>query len=260
MRSIIASAKITTFLLLCLTTIPLMALSTILFSRGLLFYVVPKFFYGAVCFIFGVKVRVTGTAETGQHTIFVGNHLSYIDIAAIGQTLPATFISKAEIANWPILGLLARIAKTIFIGRTRNAATKALTDIKRALDKGHSLIMFPEGTSTNGKNVLPFKSTIFELFLNDQLKDRLMVQPFTITLTHIDKQPAQTDDDYDLYAWYGDMEFTSHLWQFAKGKGAKITVKFHKALPAVNYTDRKEFALEAQKLVAQGLDFPAEAA
>ena len=253
MRLIIASIKLTAFLCACLITIPSQALSALLFKKGSATYKVQIFFYSAICFIFRIKINLSGTPETNKHVVYTGNHLSYIDIAAVGKTLPATFISKAEVANWPVLGLLARLANTIFVARTRDAAPKAIQDIQKSLTSGRSLILFPEGTSTKGLDVLPFKSTIFELFLSKELKDDLYVQPFTVTLTHVDGRPVQNEEDHDFYAWYGDMTLLPHLWQLGKIKGAEVLLSMHPLRPAAHYDNRKQFAADCHKDVSEGL-------
>lgn len=267
MRSFIAALKIFLFLISCLVTIPLQALGGLLLGNNKLFYIVPTLFYSSLCLIFRISIRLKGHPADG-HVVYVGNHLSYIDIAAIGAKLNATFISKEEVRSWPVLGILATLGKTVFIERTRNAATKCIADIKKTLSNGRNLILFPEGTSTNGMNVLPFKSTLFELFLNQELKDKLKIQPFTITLLKTNTHAITKESDYDLYAWYGDMKFFPHLWELAKSKGAEILITYHPARHAADYNDRKAFAHDCHKDTLEGLkntlpptlDFKAEAA
>lgn len=266
MRPLIASFKIFLFILLCFVTIPLQAINSLLLGKTHALYSIQTLFFSLLCLIFRVKVNLSGQKASG-HVVYVGNHLSYIDIVAVGAHLDATFISKADVKNWPVLGLLATLSRTVFIERSRNAATKCIADIKATLSNGRSLILFPEGTSTNGLDVLPFKSTIFELFLNQKIKSNLIVQPFTITLKKVNGQNITNPKDQDSYAWYGDMTLPPHLWSLAKSKGAKVLITFHPPRPATDFQDRKEFALACHQDVAQGLkntlpatlDFKAEA-
>ncbi len=253
MRTVIAFIKVTIFGLLCLVILPTQTLNLFLFGRTRFYFIVPTFFHNTTCFIFRIKTHVQGNIAHG-HVVYVGNHLSYIDIPFLGGILKAVFISKASVKTWPVFGWLASISKTIFIERSRSAATKAIADIKNSLTAGRSLILFPEGTSTNGTNVLPFKSSVFELFLNKELKNNLTVQPFTLSITGINAQtPPANVEAHDVYAWYGDMELPPHLWALAKLKGADILVTFHPPRPAANYEDRKAFANDCQKDVAVGL-------
>jgi len=252
MGHLTAGFKVFIFLILCLITIPLQAFGAFIFRNSSLFYIVPTFFYRSICLIFNIKVAVKGEQASG-HVIYVGNHLSYIDIAVIGANLKATFISKADVKNWPILGLLATLGKTVFIERSRNAAAKCIQDIKATMESGRNLVLFPEGTSTNGMDVLPFKSTIFDLFLDQELKEKLSVQPFTLTLQSINGHAALTAKDHDIYAWHGDMEFFPHLWQLAHSREAQILLTFHPPYTASNFNDRKEFARVCHEDVVNGL-------
>lgn len=252
MRTVIACFKLTLFLTLCLITIPLQALGLVLFGNHRLFYVIPHLYHNLSCAIFGIRIKIKGERVTKGHVIYVGNHLSYIDICSIGGNLPATFISKAEVKNWPIFGPLARLSKTVFIERRPDALPEAIKSIRKYLDKGRSLILFPEGTSTDGHSVLPFKSSLFEIFLHDDLKEDLTIQPFTVAI-----DPPQ---DHDIYAWYGDMEMPPHLWQLAKSRGVDLTLMFHPPRMAENYDNRKIFAKDCHEDVSKGLDFEAKAA
>lgn len=253
MRIIVASIKLFFFGVLCLFIIPTQTVWQLLFQKSDLYFVVPKIFNLLTLFIFRIKVSIIGESPKRQNVIFVGNHLSYIDIPVLGGHLLANFIAKADVRNWPIFGTLASISRTIYIERDRGAAMKCIDDIEKALDQERSLILFPEGTSTQGIEVLPFKSSIFELFLHEKLKEKLIIQPFTITIQKVDGHYILSANDNDLYAWHSDMTLPPHLWQLAKSKGAQIQVELHKPLYAKDYNDRKIFAQESHEIVDTGL-------
>lgn len=254
MRPVIAAIKILAFGLLSLPTIALQWLVLKLCPYNRFFYVIPMIFQKAACFIFRLNVRVVGTPLKSRRAVYVSNHLSYIDIPVIGSILSASFISKAEVRKWPIIGDLAYVGDTIFIKRTRSAAEQSLRDIKEALLKGRSLTLFPEGTSTSGQQVLPFKSTIFDLFLSDELKDKVTIQPFTVTLMKSNGKKPETIEDFDLYAWYGNMDFEPHFWKLAKSKGVDILLTFHDPVLARDYDDRKVFAKDCEQVIAKELE------
>lgn len=247
-RIVIACFKLFLLALAWIATYILQLVWLVLFSRTRFFYIPAIFFHSCVCLIFNIKVKVEGDIATG-HVIYAGNHVSYMDIPVLGSFLKATFISKAEVKSWPLFGWLATIAETIFIKRTRNAAQECIDEIGKMLDRNRSLILFPEGTSSNGKDILPFKSSLFELFLNDHLKNRLAIQPFTISITETNGKTPETQNDRDLYAWHGDMDFGPHMWKMALEKGVKVTVTFHAPLAASHYTNRKTFAKECEDSV-----------
>lgn len=253
MRAAISFIKLFCFLCLSIITIPIIGLNTIIFSKSQKFFIVPRLYYFLVCKIYGIKIEINGTPEKNNHVVFVSNHISYIDIPVVGSILPATFIAKSEVRTWPILGILASLAQTVFIKRTRDAATETIHDIQLALNKNRSLILFPEGTSAQGFNVLPFKSTIFNLFLHEDLKDKLLIQPFTICLQKINGKSVSSTQDQDIYAWYGDMTMMPHLWTLGKYKNIYISLDFHPSLHIKSYDNRKELANACHFIVQQGL-------
>lgn len=108
-----------------------------------------------------VGLDVSGKVpETG---LLVCNHLSYLDILVIGATTPARFVAKSEVAKWPLFGLFARLAGTVFVNRERRIeAGRSGAELKNALKEGGVVVLFPEGTSTSGEEVLPFKSALLE--------------------------------------------------------------------------------------------------
>lgn len=253
MRSLIACVKLFFFALLCAVIIPIQTICLFLFKNNPLYFVVPKIFNRLTLFIFRIKINVIGNFSTQGHVIYVGNHLSYIDIPVLGGTIPATFIAKADVRGWPVFGTLATISRTIYIERNRSAALQAIEDIESSLTGGRSLILFPEGTSTRGTEVLPFKSSLFELFLNDKLKQKLSIQPFTLSILETDGKALKTPEDMDIYAWHSNMELPPHLWALAKSKGAKIQLEFYAPRAAKEYDDRKKFAHDCHVDVANAL-------
>lgn len=253
MRGLISLLKLLAFILWSLISIPTQGLSAFIFDNTRKFFIFPKIYNSVVCKIYGIKIHIKGTPDTTNHVVFVGNHLSYIDISVLGSTLPATFISKADVKKWPIFGILAALTQTVFIERNREAAAKCIADIKKALEKDRSLILFPEGTSTQGIEVLPFKSSIFDLFLNKNLKDKLLIQPFTLSIQKIDGREVASPKDHDLYAWYADMTMVPHLWALGKSKGIELLLTFHPARTATNYDDRKKLANDCHSDTQQGL-------
>ncbi len=188
-----------------------------------------------------------------DQTVYVGNHLSYIDIPLLGSILDATFIAKEDVKKWPILGVLARLAKTVFISRTPEKASSVVKEIYDKINQNRSLILFPEGTSTQGSFVLPFKSSLFEIFLSHKVHKPLYIQPFTIIPIQTNQTEVTKLSQLDYYAWYGDMKLEPHLWQLAKSKGAKVRIVFHKPYQALDFDNRKKLAAACYRDVSTGL-------
>ena len=118
------------------------------------------------------------------------------------------------------------------------------------LQEGLPLIIFPEGTSSDGTKILPFKSSFFEIFLNRDVK----IQPFTISVLEFDGKKASSADIRDQYAWYGDMTLEPHLWHFAKSRGAVVKVSFQEPVLSSSFQDRKQLSAACHSGVVKGLD------
>jgi 1-acyl-sn-glycerol-3-phosphate acyltransferase len=226
----------------------------LLFHKGHKSYFVPQLWHKGVSFIIGLKTEVTGEKIRADQVIFVSNHLSYLDIFGIGSILRASFIAKEDIARWPVIGFLSTVQQTAFISRSSNHARKVANSLGQMLAAGKSLILFPEGTSTDGRVVLPFKSSLFSLVWTPS-ETALPVHPFTLTLLTTGGQPVNDSAKLrDMYAWYGDMDFAPHFWEFLKSKGARIRLTFHPVIMPEPGTDRKILAQMAWNRVHTGLN------
>lgn len=254
MRSIIAVFKLLTFSFLCLFALLGQGIFQFLFKNSPLYFFFATLFGRASLFIFRIKVSVKSAQSGKDNIIYLGNHLSYIDIPVLSAFIQGVFIAKASVRQWPVFGALAKVGGTVFIDRNRGAALNAIKSINEALEAKHPLIIFPEGTSTNGAQVLPFKSSLFELFLNQSLKEKLIIQPFTIKIIETNGAPIKNITDHDFYAWHGNMTLPPHLWRLATSKGAKIQLEFHETLAAKDFDDRKAFAKACYNDVAKGLE------
>lgn len=229
------------------------------FTRGPKSYFFTYLYHIAICRILGLKIDVVGTPAYGGQTLYVGNHLSYIDITLIGRLIRrASFIAKKETRAMPIYGYLSTMQQTAYVSRDRKNITKERGTLDSMIAEGKSLILFPEGTSTEGVNVLPFKSSLFGIVLQDGVKDKMAVQAFTISLMEVDGKPVRGMADRELYAWTVAMSdnLTEHLWRFLKTSGARLRVEFHPPVMARDFVDRKALALAMQELTSCALVLP----
>jgi 1-acyl-sn-glycerol-3-phosphate acyltransferase len=113
------------------------------------------------CLVLGIRKTVTGAIPNSG--LIVCNHLSYLDIVVFSSVCPCVFVAKKDVAFWPLFGWLARAAGTIFADRNRRSASGNVVDlIRSAIDGGALVVLFPEGTSSDGRSVLPFKSALLE--------------------------------------------------------------------------------------------------
>lgn len=205
----------------------------------------------AVCRICGLRLNIIGKPDGGPGCLYVANHCSYLDIPVLRAVIDATFVSRHDVAGWPLLGPLARMTGTLFFERRARRSGEQARHIAGHLDKGTSIILFPEGTSTDGNRVLPFKSSLFAAIERGQPGMR-RVQPVTIAYSKIYNVPMSMIDR-PLFAWYGDMDLAPHLWQFLHIGSATIDITLHDPVEIEPGQDRKALASRCRDRVADGL-------
>jgi len=212
---------------------------------------VPMWFHQGCCRILPMNISTSGKISTKPSTLFVCNHISYLDIFPLGSYLPGFFIAKSEVAHWPLIGQLARFQNTLFFERSGKQALTQIQVMKEHLEQGGNLILFPEGTSTSGEEVMPFKSTLFQAA---ELKQgsSVTIQPITITYSKINQQ-LMTQDLRDYFAWYGTMPFVSHILKMAGMPTATVELILHKPVKLDEFHSRKACALHCSQQVSRGL-------
>ena len=184
----------------------------------------------------GIKLQVRGRIPAGG--LIVSNHLSYLDIFAFGTAMPSVFVSKAEVRNWPVFGKLTTIAGTVYIDRSRRSDTRNANDgIRRALQQGLCVVVFPEGTSTDGSSVLPFYPSLFEPAVEAAIP---------ITAAQIAYSMEDGDVSRDV-AFVGNATFLPHLLKLLSKRGMEATVTFAPA--PRTFSDRKIAAVEMREEV-----------
>lgn len=182
----------------------------------------PMFLHKVYCKILGIKVEVRGTLTTLKPAFFVSNHASYLDIIIVGSLVEGCFIAKKEIESWPVFGYMTKLQRSIFVDRKRSQAGIQKNEILERLQKGDSLILFPEGTSSDGNRVLPFKSSLFSFA---QTLPHLPIQPISITYATLNGIPIGRMWR-PFFAWYGDMTLLPHLWNMMGLGKTKVIVEF----------------------------------
>lgn len=203
----------------------------------------------ALCWIAGLRLRVTGVARNHGPTLFVVNHCSYLDIPVIARDADATFVAKAEVAGWPLFGQAARLTRTLFIQRVGGEAKAQGRLLQGRLAQGENLLLFAEGTSTDGAAVAPFKSSLFAIVEQVPAGIDLQVQPVSITYARaLDGEPL-TGPRRALYCWFGDATMFPHLWRMLSLRGAEVEVHFLDPI-VPGGASRKELARHAQAAVA----------
>ena len=207
-------------------------------------------FHRGVCRIIGVRFTLSGEQSEQKSVLYVSNHVSYLDIFVLGF-IRAYFIAKSEVASWPIFGPLARFQNTLFFERKAGKSRSQLDVMKEHLQSGKSLTLFAEGTSTNGTEVKPFKSSLFEAANTKDAQNRVAIQPITIVYTHYDGHLIDDQETRDNYAWYATMPFTAHFMNILSiTKKVDAKVHFHTVCYLDEFASRKECADYCQSVVA----------
>ncbi|MCU9837080.1 1-acyl-sn-glycerol-3-phosphate acyltransferase [Ruegeria sp. WL0004] len=179
-----------------------------------------------------------------QHGAVVANHSSWLDIFALNARKRIYFVSKAEVASWPGIGWLARATGTVFIERNPKKAREQTALFEERLKAGHKLLFFPEGTSTDGLRVLPFKTTLFAAFFTPELRDFMYVQPVTVVFHPPEGQSNR------FYGWWGDMEFGPHLLKtLAARRQGRVELIYHEPVRVAGFDSRKALAAYCEAAV-----------
>ena len=251
LRTLFASLKLVALLLVSAPMMPAQAL-ILLFTRGEKSQLLPKFWHRCVCKILALRVQLAGEIHTEQRCAYVGNHVSHFDIFVLGSILRAVFIAKGEMQHWPVAGWIAGLQQTLFISRNPKDASRVLEQLANVMRRGGRMILFPEGTTSSGLTVAPFKSSLFSMLVTNS-EYQWTVQPFTLELRAVNGKPPHRPTDRDIYAFYGSMPMAQHFWSFLKSRGAQLTVHFHPVIEPKQDLDRKALAALSHKSVASGL-------
>jgi 1-acyl-sn-glycerol-3-phosphate acyltransferase len=212
---------------------------------------VPTLFHRLVCRLLGVRIRMVGAPSAERPLLIVANHVSWIDIAVITALVPVAFVAKREVASWPLFGLFARLQRTVFVDRTRRHATPAVNaEIARRLIAGDPMVLFGEGTSSDGNRILPFRTALLGAAreaLAAAGHDRIQVQPLAISYVGFHGLPMGRQHR-PVAAWYGALDLFPHLVGVLRRGAIDVTVSFGEPLDFDAQSDRKAVAraLEAE--------------
>jgi 1-acyl-sn-glycerol-3-phosphate acyltransferase len=247
---LLGARRLVGYLLLTLALMPvqvLLIVSGTRWSRRL-----PMLYHRLCCRLMGIDVVQIGEMSRRRPTLFVSNHTSYLDITVLGSVIQGSFVAKAEVAQWPVYGWLAKLQRTVFVERRRQTSHRQRDQLKERLAAGDNLILFPEGTSNDGNRVLPFRSALLSV-AEAEAKNRLLIQPVSIAYVALNGIPMG-HGLRPLVAWYGDMTLGPHLWQFSRLGKITVIVEFHPPVNLVTIGDRKGLARHCSVAVAAGVE------
>lgn len=213
--------------------------------------VFPRWFWSGCCRLIGLKVRAIGMlapSEEKRRVVFVSNHSSWLDIPVLGSQVEACFISKDDVAEWPVVRTVARLGRTVFVSRQRGRTARERDLMRARIEAGDNLILFPEGTTSDGTRVLPFRSSFFAVAEGDNPP---LIQPVSVAYDRLSGLPTGRATR-PLFAWYGDMDMASHFWRLAHHRGLRASVLLHAPLDPTGFADRKALAVAVWHAVADG--------
>ncbi|MDE2333778.1 MAG: 1-acyl-sn-glycerol-3-phosphate acyltransferase [Rhodospirillales bacterium] len=251
--------------------IPLQALFLALPGRAKAVF--PRIYWRGMCFCVGLSlrdVRLATPATTDRPVVYIANHSSWLDILVLGALLPGCFVAKGEVGTWPVIGLIARLGRSVFVERRRTSTGRERDLMRERLAAGDNLILFPEGTSSDGTRVLAFRPTFFAVavpFAPDPGDadrgdpdrgdpDRgapvaPVICPIAVAYDRVGFLPAGRTSR-PLFAWYGDMDLLPHAWRLLRQRGVRASVLHAAPIDPADFADRKALAAAAWHVVAHG--------
>ena len=214
---------------------------------------IPHLYHRILCALIGVRIREVGRRSTASPALILSNHVSWLDICVIAALAPVVFIAKSEVAGWPVLGWLARLQRTIFINRRARHQTGAATrEIAARLLGGDAVVLFAEGTSSDGIRVLPFRSSlvgaVHHALGNTTHHTHVTVQPMSLAYVGFGGVPIGRSLR-ERVAWYGDVELVPHLLRVLASGAVDVTVSWGEATAYDMSADRKAIARGAEQSV-----------
>ena len=186
-----------------------------------------------------IKVRVNGSPSHDRAVLYVSNHVSWADIVVIGSLSPVAFVAKSEVRRWPLVGITAKMQRTVFVDRARrHQAADAVSEIVNRLATGTSVVLFAEGTSSDGNRVLPFRSALLGAVKQAAEQGGILIQPMAICYTGTHGIPLGRQHR-PLVAWYGDLDFMPHIKAFIERGAVDAVVSYGEPIKVDTATDRK---------------------
>ena len=258
LRAVRAGAILAGFLALTLPLMPVQLLLVRMGSRHARTF--PHRYHRWVCRLIGIRLNVHGAVAADRPVLIVSNHVSWLDIPVLSAVAPISFVAKSEVGTWPLVGTLARLQRTVFVDRKRRVAVGDVTsEMASRLAGGDHIILFAEGTSSDGNRVLPFKTSLFAAAAEAKEAaeasspapaQAIAMQTLAIAYTNVCGLPMGRAWRPNV-AWYGDMEMASHAWELLKSGPIEVHIAVGPPVEIATFTDRKAMARFSEQQVRQ---------
>jgi lyso-ornithine lipid O-acyltransferase len=250
MRSLRAFLVLGDFFVLTFPLMPLQLLFLVAGSRYARTF--PHWYHRQVCKLVGIRLTVEGEVAKAQGVLLIANHVSWLDIAVLSALAPVSFVAKHEVAAWPFVNWLAKLQRSVFVDRSRrNEAGDKANEILTRLRSGDHIVLFAEGTSSDGNGVVPFKTALLAA-----AKPRggapagatVSAQTVALAYPKIHGLPLCRRGRH-VVAWYGDMDLASHAWRLLGRGPIDAHIRIGPPVPLDAFPDRKALARYAEDKV-----------
>lgn len=212
----------------------------------------PHWYHRRVCGLLGLRIHQTGTVAKGSPVLFVANHSSWLDIPIISAIAPVSFIAKKEVGGWPGVSSLAQLQRSVFVDREKRlSVADTAKEVSQRLAAGDNLVLFAEGTSSDGNRLLPFRTSLFGAVKASGKSERgpatsagnqaPVVQTLTVVYSKLHGVPLGRFDRA-LTGWYGDMDMVPHAWALLCAGPLDIIVDIGPPIALDSFKDRKALA------------------
>ena len=213
---------------------------------------IPRLWHRLMSPVLGLKVSTRGELDPRRPLMLIANHVSWLDIIALGAVADVVFIAKAEVRNWPVFGMLARWQRSVFVDReVRRSTGRQVAAVTERLERGEIVVLFAEGTTSDGNRVLDFKSSLFGVVrqAGEDADNHVVLQPVSIAYTRIQGMPMGRRHR-PLAAWPGDVELRPHLLTVLREGAIDVEIGFGAPREITDARSRKSVSRELRDEVA----------
>jgi 1-acyl-sn-glycerol-3-phosphate acyltransferase len=253
-----AASILTGFFALTVPLMPVQAALLRLSTKGARRF--PHWYHRQVCRLFGIRLHIEGAVARDTPVLLVSNHTSWLDITVLSAVAPLSFVAKKEVSRWPFVSSLARLQRTVFVDRERRSAVGETTnEIMARLATGDTVVLFAEGTSSDGNRVLPFKTSLFAAAkppsksgAEAAAESDVVVQTLSLVYTRLHGVPISRSAR-PIVGWFGDMEMQSHAWQLLKAGPLDVRIRIGAPIPLEAFADRKDLARRSEAEIRENV-------
>jgi 1-acyl-sn-glycerol-3-phosphate acyltransferase len=257
MGTIRAAAILTGFFALTVPLMPVQAALLRVSPKGARRF--PHWYHRQVCKLFGIKLHIEGAVAGHKPVLLISNHTSWLDITVLSAVAPLSFVAKKEVSRWPFVSWLAKLQRSVFVDRERRSAVGETTnEIMARLTTGDTVVLFAEGTSSDGNRVLPFKTSLFAAAkpptksgVSEAPAD-VVVQTLSLVYTRLHGVPINRWAR-PVVGWFGDMEMQSHAWELLKAGPLDVRIRIGDPIPLENFSDRKDLARRSEAEIRENV-------